>query len=63
MNLILVILSALLAMGSVAGRGDIQPKTAGVRAPAAAGTPAPVSSPTPQPRTHYDVISGGNPTH
>ncbi|MDQ6940940.1 MAG: hypothetical protein M3169_00290 [Candidatus Eremiobacteraeota bacterium] len=61
MNLVILVVSALLAFGAAANAGS--PKGPAVTTSTSAGvTAAPTPSPSPAPPTRNDVINGGGPT-
>ena len=59
MNLVIVAISAFLALAAALGSGSqpLAPVTGSVLA-----TPRPTPTPTPAPPTPYDVIGAGGPT-
>ena len=62
MNLVLILVSAFVALGAAvnAGSPPLGATTTAVTDTASAAAPAPTPTPAPAP---YDVISGGGPAH
>ncbi|HEY6235189.1 MAG TPA: hypothetical protein VIW69_08840 [Candidatus Elarobacter sp.] len=63
MNLVLILVSAFVALGAAVNAGSPPlgaTTTAVTDTASAADAPAPTATPTPAP---YDVISGGGPAH